>query len=48
MEFVHPIRNKKHINKMKSILRKQSVRNYCIFTLGINSALRGQAIQIGT
>jgi len=40
MEFVHPIRDKKKINKMKSILRKQSVRNYCLFVLGINSALR--------
>lgn len=40
MEFVHPIRDKKKINKMKKILRRQSIRNYCIFVLGINSALR--------
>lgn len=40
MEFVHPIRGKKKINKMKRILRRQSIRNYCIFVLGINSALR--------
>ena len=40
MEFVQPIRDKKKINTMKKILLAKNVRDYCLFTLGINSGLR--------
>ena len=37
---VEPIRDKSKIDKMKQILKKNSVRDYLLFTLGINSGLR--------
>jgi len=40
MEYVEPIRDKKKINNIKKILRATNLRNYCLFTLGINSGLR--------
>lgn len=40
MEYVEPIRDKKKINDIKKILRATTLRNYCLFTLGINSGLR--------
>jgi integrase len=40
MEFVQPIRDKQQINEMKKVLKASSLRNYCLFTLGINSGLR--------
>ncbi|MDD3654917.1 MAG: site-specific integrase [Desulfotomaculaceae bacterium] len=40
MEFVQPIRDKKQIDAMKKVLKVGSVRNYALFTLGINSGLR--------
>jgi integrase len=40
LEFVQPIRDKKKIDIMKKILMSNSLRNYCLFTLGINSGLR--------
>ncbi|NOU99485.1 tyrosine-type recombinase/integrase [Paenibacillus sp. LMG 31457] len=40
MEFVQPIRDKNQINTMKKILKSASLRDYCLFTLGINSGLR--------
>ena len=40
MEFVEPIRDKKKIEAMKKILRSESMRNYVLFVLGINSGLR--------
>jgi len=40
MEFVQPIRDRKKIDTMKKILRSKNVRDYCLFTLGINSGLR--------
>jgi integrase len=40
MELVEPIRDKKQIQAMKQYLRKQNVRDYLLFTLGINSGLR--------
>lgn len=39
MEFVQPIRDKKKIEDMKKILRR-NLRDYALFVLGINSALR--------
>lgn len=40
MEFVQPIKNKDDIEKMKNYLKSKSLRNWALFTLGINSALR--------
>jgi site-specific recombinase XerD len=40
MEFVQPIRDKKKIDSMKKILKSTSLRDHCLFTLGINSGLR--------
>ena len=40
MELVEPIRDKKKIDAVKKILKASSHRNYCFFTLGINSGLR--------
>ena len=40
MELVHPIRDKKQIDSIKKILKATNLRNYCLFTLGINSGLR--------
>lgn len=40
MEFVQPIRDKKHIEAMKKILKSESLRNHVLFVVGINSGLR--------
>ncbi len=40
MEFVQPIRDKKQIDTIKKLLRQNSLRDFCLFTLGINSGLR--------
>lgn len=40
MEFVNPIKDINKINKMKTILRKKSKRDYLLFVLGINTGLR--------
>ena len=40
MEFVQPIRDKKKIEDIKKILKGTSLRDYCLFVLGINSGLR--------
>ena len=40
MEYVQPIREKKQIDSIKKILKSTSLRNHCLFTLGINSGLR--------
>jgi integrase len=40
MEFVQPIRDKKALENMKKLLRANSLRDYCLFVLGINSGLR--------
>ena len=40
MEFVDPIRETSKIEHIKKILLSQSKRNFLLFTLGINSALR--------
>ncbi|CVK21653.1 site-specific integrase [Sporomusa sphaeroides] len=40
MEFVQPIRDKRKIDNMKKILLSTNIRDYCLFTLGINSGLR--------
>lgn len=40
MEIVEPIRDKKKIEAMKKYLKGQSLRNYLLFVLGINSGLR--------
>lgn len=37
---VNPIKNKKQIEQMKKILRGSSMRNFCLFVLGINVGLR--------
>ena len=40
MEFVQPIRSLKQIETIKKLLKQQSLRDYCLFVLGINSGLR--------
>lgn len=40
MEFVQPIRDLKKIETIKWILKQKSLRDYCLFVLGINSGLR--------
>lgn len=40
MEFVQPIRDKKKIDSIKKILKATSLRDHCLFILGINSGLR--------
>ena len=40
MEFVSPIKDKKKIDLMKYYLKSKNLRDYALFTLGINSALR--------
>jgi len=40
LNFVEPIKNKKQIQKMKEYLHKSNLRDYTLFTFGINSLLR--------
>lgn len=40
MELVAPIRDRKQIQAMKEYLHERNVRDYLLFTLGINSGLR--------
>ena len=40
MECVEPIRDKKKIKLVKTILKQNSMRNYLLFWVGINSGLR--------
>ena len=40
MESVEPIRDKKKIESMKKYLKSKNVRDYVLFSLGINSGLR--------
>lgn len=40
MEAVEPIRHKSDIEKMKRLLRQKSLRDYALFTLGLNTGLR--------
>lgn len=40
MEFVQPIRDVKQIDTIKKLLKLRSLRDYCLFVLGINSGLR--------
>lgn len=40
MEFVEPIRNRRQLEAMKKVLKGSNLRDYCLFTLGINSGLR--------
>jgi len=40
VEYVEPIRDRKKIDHIKKILKATNLRDYCLFTLGINSGLR--------
>ena len=40
MEFVQPIRDERLIHSIKILLKQKNLRDYCLFTLGINSGLR--------
>ncbi len=40
MQYVQPIRDRKQIDAMKKILLATNKRDYCLFTVGINSGLR--------
>jgi integrase len=40
MELVEPIRDRKQLENMKRYLKEQNVRDWLLFTLGINSGLR--------
>jgi len=37
---VQPIKDEKKIDAIKKVLRSSNMRDYCLFTLGINSGLR--------
>jgi integrase len=39
MEYVNPIRSKEQISKIKKILMSKNLRDYCLFTLGINTGM---------
>ncbi len=40
MEWVEPIRDLESINKVKSLLKQQSDRDYLLFVFGINTGIR--------
>ncbi|MGD8188543.1 site-specific integrase [Brevibacillus ginsengisoli] len=40
MNYVEPIRDKKKIKQMKKVLKEQSLRDWFLFTFGINVGLR--------
>lgn len=40
MEYVDPLRKRTQINSMKRALKSKSLRDYCLFTVGINTGLR--------
>lgn len=40
MEFVQPLKDEKQINTIKKLLKAKNMRDYCLFTIGINSGLR--------
>lgn len=40
MEFVQPIRELGKLEAMKRLLKGSNLRDYCLFTLGVNSGLR--------
>lgn len=40
MEFVEPIKDKRKIELVKVILKKNDFRDYMLFLMGINSGLR--------
>ena len=40
MEFVEPIRDKRKIELVKVILKKNGFRDYMLFLMGMNSGLR--------
>lgn len=40
MKLVEPIRDRKKLEVMKAVLKEGSLRNWCLFVLGINSGLR--------
>ena len=40
MQIVQPIRDIKKINQIEKILKKQNMRDYMLFRIGINSGLR--------
>ena len=48
MKVVQPIRDKKKISSMKKILKSDSMRDYVLFTLGINSGLRISDLRLFT
>ena len=44
MQLVKPICDRKQIEAMKKILKATSMRDYCLFTVGINSGLLASVI----
>jgi len=40
MEYVQPIRDKRKLDAIKKVLKADSLRNYTMFVMGINSGLR--------
>lgn len=40
MNIVEPIRHKKDLDKLKTYLKQQSIRNYLLLVIGINTGLR--------
>ena len=47
MNIVEPIRRKKDLKKIESILRKQSLRDLLLFTIGTNCGLRRVIYNLG-
>lgn len=44
MEYVVPIKDIRKINKIKSILKSSSKRDYALFVLGINTGIKAQEL----
>ena len=40
MRYVQPLRTKADIEKIKAALKERNIRDYALFTLGINTGLR--------
>lgn len=40
MKIVQPIRDKEKLEELKDELRKNGIRNYLLFLVGINSGMR--------
>ena len=44
MNMVSPIKDKSDIEKIKMYLENENIRNYLLFTIGINTAIKSHLI----